>query len=256
MIDAATTGEEFPRGLTERERSWIGWVLPENRPAYRELQHLIFSGIVIGEGRRGKGEIILGIESDLPDFSAPLAPVFAYGVIETDAGAISITVREELDSQISVEIIPQRTEEVPVQMKEVRRWSYSEWLPGNPCPQCNGAVREVIMRTSGGRRFDLAICSVDKRLWISDEATGVNRLIPVTNYYNELMLHKNIRDPKIALDSNRFFRELSLYTDEELTYAFTTYNKLRMKVRVDAQVIPVKSRKSGMANIFSNMLRK
>ena len=52
------------------------------------------------------------------------------------------------------------------------------------------------------------------------------------------MLHKNIRDPKIALDSKRLFSELSSYTDDDLTYAFLTYNRLRTKVHMEGTVEP------------------
>ena len=94
------------------------------------------------------------------------------------------------------------------------------------------------MHTQAGELLVLVLCPRDKRLWVYDAASKVNRLIPVTNYYNELMLHKNIRDPKVAFDSNRLFTELASYSDEDLTYAFLTYNKLKTKVHVEGIVEP------------------
>ena len=83
----------------------------------------------------------------------------------------------------------------------------------------------------------------------------MNRQIPVTNYYNELMLHKNIRDPKIALDSNRLFSELAEYSDADLTYAFFTYNTLRTKVHaggaIQADVIGKRTFSDRLKGIFS-----
>jgi hypothetical protein len=67
---------------------------------------------------------------------------------------------------------------------------------------------------------------------VYEDSNQVIRLIPTTNYYNELMLHKNIRDPKRAFDSRRLFTELDTFTDGDLTYAFLTYNKLKTKVYV------------------------
>ena len=90
--------------------------------------------------------------------------------------------------------------------------------------------------TAAQEQFDLALCGTDRRLWVYEASTQVNRLIPVTNFYNELMLHKNIRDPKVALDSKRLFAHLSSYTDNDLTYAFLTYNKLKTKVHLTGMI--------------------
>ena len=94
--------------------------------------------------------------------------------------------------------------------------------------------------------LDLALCAYDRRLWVHDSSTGVNRLIPVTNFYNELMLHKNIRDPGIALDSRRLFADLDAYSDSDLTYAFLTYNKIKTKIRVTGTIEPDQKEKHGL----------
>jgi hypothetical protein len=87
---------------------------------------------------------------------------------------------------------------------------------------------------------------------VHDPETQVNHPIPVTNFYNELMLHKNVRDAKVALDSNRLFTELSKYTDADLTYAFLTYNKLKTKVEVrGALVAERKERKTFVKKLRS-----
>ena len=211
---------------------------------------------VIGEGRRGKGEIILGKPGDEVDFSTPLAPVFAYGAIETNFGIISITMREMCDQQISVEIVSSRSDDVLGEFEESRRWTYSTWKPGERCPQCRCALREVSMHAAGEvkEHYVLALCAKDRRLWVYDESDQVNHLIPVTNYYNELMLHKNTRDPKTALDSKRLFTELSSYSDDDLTYAFLTYNKLKTKVHAEGNMVP--DTKSGMVPKLRKLFSK
>lgn len=100
---------------------------------------------------------------------------------------------------------------------------------------------------SAADRLVLALCTVDRRLWVHDSSNGVNRLIPVTNYYNELMLHKNIRDPKIALESRRLFSDLSKYSDADLTYAFFTYNKIKTKVHIEGVLEPGQKESRGLA---------
>ena len=220
--------------MIDRERAWIGWILPADRPGYRIYLDLLEGMLVIGKGRRGDGEIILGHRGGQPDFSSPLAPIFAYGAVDSAGGTISISLREIRDDQISIEIVSHGSDEIPSQLEERRRWTYSTWEPGEPCPQCAGAVREVPMHSTGpdAERMVLALCSSDRRLWVYESSAAVNRLIPVTNFYNELMLHKNIRDPGIALNSRLLFADLPSYSDADLTYAFLTYNRIKTKVQV------------------------
>ncbi|HUN66515.1 MAG TPA: hypothetical protein VMW43_10470 [Bacteroidota bacterium] len=230
----------YPRGLTPREREWIEWILPASRSGYAAYRNRIAGTVVIGEGRRGTGELILGRRGDEPDFSAPLAPVFAYGMIESDTGGVSVTIRQESGGQISVEIAAHAGESVPDELPVRRRWSYSDWLPGGVCPQCRGPLREVPMRPANSpeTEFTLALCPVDGRIWLYERASGINHLIPVTNYYNELMLKKNIRDPIVALSSARLFTDIGGYSDADLTAAFESYNRQRHKVRIDGPLVP------------------
>lgn len=244
--------------LSPRDRSWIEWILPAEKSGYNVYRNLVGSMSVIGEGRRGKGELILGYEGAEADITTPLPPVFAYGAIETSFGTISITLREVNDNQISVEIVSQRSDEIPPEFEEARRWTYSTWSPGATCPQCGSGLREVVMHAAGAdqTQYVLAICEKDRRLWVFDGSTGVNRLIPVTNFYNELMLHKNIRDAKIALDSRRLFTELSAFSDEELTYAFVTYNKLKEKIHIAGDVEAEQRDAKGIVTKFRQLFSK
>ena len=236
----AGTNSVYPRSLTAREKEWLAWILPSSRDGYREYRDVVERMVVLGEGRRGKGNVVLGHSGDVPDIESPLPPVFAYGAIETNLGVISITIRENVEDQIDVEIVSHRTEEIPETFEETRRWTYSAWNPGDVCPQCQKPVREVPMHSTQGKHFVLAICPADKRLWVYSADNQVNRLIPVTNFYNELMLHKNIRDAKIALDSSRLFSDLLSFSDAELTYAFLTYNKFKTKVDVTGTLLSEK----------------
>jgi hypothetical protein len=230
------------------------WILPADRPGYRDVRAALEAMEVIGEGRRGWGEFILGTKGSQPDRDSPLPPVFAYGVIESDFGNISITLRDIQDNQASLEIASHAGERVPPEFEEFRRWTYSTWDPGTPCPQCGNSPREVILRvgSSGDARFVLTICPIDRRIWLYDHASRVNRLIPVTNFYNELMLHKKIRDPRTALDSKLLFRDLQQYTDEDLASAFQTYNKLKSKVSVEGSIVADRTDKEGFLRTILN----
>ena len=245
----------YPRALSPREREWVEWILPVDRPGYGEFREIINSMSIIGEGRRGKGEIVLGKSGDAPDFSEPFGSVFAYGAIETNFGMISITIREMVNDQISLEIVSHRFDEVPKEFEESRRWTYSTWNPGQPCPQCLKPLREVSMHTPAGKHLILAMCTNNKRLWAFDKESRVNRLIPVTNFYNELMLHKNIRDPKVALDGKQLFVDLEEYSDEDLTYAFFTYNKIRTKFHIDDKLEADYKKKQSLLKRLSHTLK-
>jgi hypothetical protein len=65
----------------------------------------------------------------------------------------------------------------------------------------------------------------------------------VTNFYNELMLHRNVRVPAVALESKRLFLDLNDFTDVDLIRAFVTYNKLRTKVTLDRPIVVPQERK-------------
>lgn len=222
----------YPRDVTRLELSLLELLLPEDSPGYRPYRDFLSEAVVIGEGRRGEGEIILGRRGESPDFGSPLGPVFSYGVAETPGDLITITVREMTDRQVSVEIVGRETDAVPEGIFLGRKWTYATWKPGNPCPQCSGAVREVPVGggDAPGGFHTLAVCVADRRVWVFDADREICRPIPLTNYYNELMLLKNIRDPETALDGNRLFEQLGRYSDGELGGAFAAYNRLMTKI--------------------------
>jgi hypothetical protein len=92
--------------------------------------------------------------------------------------------------------------------------------------------------------------------WLYDGMDGVIHQIPLTNFYNELMLHANIRDPKIALNAKRLFTDLRDYTDTDLVRAFASYNKLRTRVALDDGIqIPVGKKRSLWSALRSQFLK-
>lgn len=227
-----TSAAQYPRALTDLERELILRVLPGGSAGYARHREFIAAAAVIGQGRRGEGEIILGDRGDMPDLEAPLPPVFAYGVARSGDEDISVTVREILDGQLSAEIVGRKSDRVAPGSRIDSFWTYSDWRPGNPCPQCGGKPREaVISEDDGGTPGQaLGICRADRRLWIFDGGPMTCRPMPVTNYHNELMLLKHIRDPEIALVSAKLFELLDDYSDGDLVNAFRAYNRISAKI--------------------------
>lgn len=228
----------FPRHLRAKERDLLESVLPPDRPGYRRYRDLLETMQVIGEGRRGTGNLILGRPGDSPDTTSPLPPVVAYGVVETTMERYTITVREYVGDQIDAEIVSAHDEEIPDHFEEKRRWTYATWSPGSVSPATGAPVREVRIDD----RSVLVIAAREKRIWLYDGATGMNHPIPVTNYHNELMLHRQIRDPAIALRAGLLFDQLSSYTDEDLRAAFIAYNAHRRRVDVRQTPTPAAAR--------------
>jgi len=228
----------YPRNLRVKERDLLESVLPPDRPGYRKYRDLLETIHVIGEGRRGAGHLILGHPGDVPDLASPLPPVVAYGIVETTKDRYTITVRELVGAQFDAEIISAHDEEIPDHFEEKRRWTYSTWKPGSVSPATGAPVREVPI----DERSVFVIAAGEKRLWLYDGATGMNHPIPVTNYHNELMLQKQIRDPAIALQSGLLFDQLSSYSDADLRAAFVSYNATRRRVDVQPTPTPPTSR--------------
>src|SRR5512143_1045403 len=228
----------YPRNLRDKERDLLESVLPPDRPGYRRYREALETMQVIGEGRRGPGNLILGMPGGEPDVTSPLPPVVAYGVVEATQDRYTVTVRELTGNQLDVEIVSAHDEEVPDHFEEKRRWTYASWKPGSVSPATGMPVREVPIDD----RSVLVIAPGEKRLWLYDGATGMNHPIPVTNYHNELMLHRQIRDPAIALQSGLLFDQLSSYSDEDLRAAFVSYNAARRRVEVRAAPAAAPSR--------------
>ncbi|MER3524376.1 MAG: hypothetical protein C4326_09985 [Ignavibacteria bacterium] len=231
MITLAMTEQAndiFPRVLREKERELLEFVLPMEAPGYASYRRLLDEMVVLAEGRRGKGNLVLGRPGDRADLSSPLPPVIAYGVVETTRDVFTITVRACVGDQIDVEIVSAHGEEIPDRVEKKRRWTYSSWKPGMPSPASAAPVREVHILPT----LTLVIAHHDRRVWLHDATTRMNHLIPITNFYNELMLHKAVRDPHIALDANRFFNEHRQYTDSDLRAAFIAYNRLKRRVEI------------------------
>jgi hypothetical protein len=247
---AVMTTEVYPRALRPKEENVLEFVLPEDRPGYRNYRNLIRSMVVLSLGRRGRGNFVLGDQRDTADLTSPLPPVIAYGMVETTQDQFSVTVRECIAGQIDVEVVSRRGEELPDHFEEKRRWTYSPWSPGKPSPATNLPVREVAV----GGLVVLAVSREERRLWIYDGRSGMNLLIPVTNYYNELMLQKKIRDPGVALNPNRLYSDLSDFTDAEMREAFIAYNASRRRVDIAVPVADV--RPTGLIALLKRFVRK
>jgi hypothetical protein len=227
----------FPRELDSLERDLLLWVLPKERSGYAEYRTFVEAWPVVAAGRRGEGNYILAEPGWVVDIDSPLPQLLAYGVVEHALGALTISLRERFGRQLEFELEGGSDCIDLAALRQIRRWSFSEWLPSQPCPSCRSRIREVTMATTAGQALVLVLCSKDHRIWVQDGQTGVNALIPVTGFYNELMLQTGIHDPKIALDPKSLFELPGAYSDSDLISAFASYNQLRNKVALAGDLI-------------------
>jgi hypothetical protein len=244
----------IPRELTALERALLLWVLPADRSGYAEYRKLVQEWMVVGRDRRGEqGGYVLAAPGLIPDVESPLPPLFAFGLVKTGTDEITVSVRERLGDQLEFEIVTPTGVELAGGLESYHRWTLSEWLPSLPCPGCRGALREVAMKTETGHELVLAVCAKDHRLWVYDAQSGVNHPIPVTGFYNELVLQQKVRDRRRLPDSKRLFTDLGTCSDAALTGAFSSYNRLRTRVFLgEPLVVPTE----GSLNWFRRATRR
>jgi len=217
----------FPRPASPGEEGWLDLLLPSDRPGYRPLREYLRGLVVIGEGRWGRGDLVFGHEGQEIDHTEGMQPVVSYGEIDAvnDGAGFVITLsvhQPNDDGEVEFQIGTRGAPELPDGFTERSRWSYACWSPGEPCPATRGPVREIPLNP--GADLLLVISPAKHVLWLHDVREGTSTLIPVTNFHNELMLLKGVRDPAVAFDHGRLFTATEEFSAGELGQAFVRYN--------------------------------
>ena len=224
-----TGKDKFPRKLSGLERELLFSVLPEYKPGYKLYRDKIENLFITGFGRFENGNLVLGEKNTKPDISFPSTPVFAAGTVMFSECVADINIHEEIENEIECDITFSKEVNFD-KLHELKRWSYSEWNPGEKAPNDNSEVREISVEKN---KFVLAIADTHKKIWLHNYVTGVNHLIPVSNFYNYLMLIKNIRDAAAVSKPALFFNNHIKYTDTEIVSAFLIYNKYFKKFKIE-----------------------
>lgn len=222
--------EKFPRQLSAIEKNWLFAALPENKLGYKQYRDIIENLLVIGYGRFGEGNFFLGEVGDKIDLEASSSPILAVANITFDVGKVYVTIHEELDGQIEVDIKGTAVDQIPDDLDQAKVWTYSNWIPGEKAPFDRSDVREVHLINN---EIVLVIAPVHKKVWVYNAKSGINHFIPVTNFYNEMMILMNNKDSDTALNPGRLFTNLSEFTDEQLTQGFLVYNKYWQRVELN-----------------------
>jgi hypothetical protein len=221
--------EKYPRALTQRDKEWLFYLLPQDRSGYAVYREKIDSMVVIGEGRFGPGNYVLGQRGDEPDLSYSSLPMFASGQIICKECAIQISIHELYDNKIEISINNISGDEIPDNLTETGRWSYSYWALGKESPFLDDKLREVNLSSQKGRAV-LAISPAGQRIWLYDDNTKLNYIIPVTNFLNELLRGNSEIDRTKGVNIDYIFKNLDLFKDEDVVKAFVQYNKQYKKI--------------------------
>jgi hypothetical protein len=219
--------EVFPRELNRREKCWLFAALPENKLGYRQYREIIENLFVIGYGRFGDGNFILGEKDDKIDLDISSSPILAIANITFDVGKVYVTIHEEFEGQIEVDIKVTAGENIPDDLTQAKVWTYSNWVPGDKAPFDKSDVREIKLVKN---EIILVIAPVHKKVWVYNAQSGINHFVPVTNYYNEMMILLNVKDSEKALNPGRLFSNLDEFTDEQLIQGFLVYNKYWQRI--------------------------
>jgi hypothetical protein len=200
----------YPRALTSNEKDCLYYVLPDMGTGYRTYREKVGSMVVIGEGRFGEGNYVLGYEGDEPDLSYSSLPIFACGQIEFEGAKVQISVHELYDNKIEFSINNIIGGTIPEGAKEIRRWSYSYWKPGSHSPFNNDKLREVEVFDEIGE-IVLVLSPAGRTIWLYEKASGVNWIIPVTNFLNDMMkMFKDDDFRKALVQYNKHWRRVDL----------------------------------------------
>ncbi len=222
--------EKFPRQLSAREKKWLFAALPENKLGYKQYRDIIENLLVIGYGRFGEGNFFLGEVGDKIDLEVSSSPILAIANITFDVGKVYVTIHEELDGQIEIDIKGTAVDQIPDDLDQAKVWTYSNWIPGEKAPFDRSDVREVHLINN---EIVLVIAPVHKKVWVYNAKSGINHFVPVTNYYNEMMILMNNKDSDTALNPGRLFTNLAEFTNEQLAQGFLVYNKYWQRVELN-----------------------
>ena len=247
-------GREFPRELTDLERKLIFGILPEHSRGYSEYRAKIDLMKVVGLGKRGAGHLVLSENEVGDDLLDHVAPVFAVGGARQGRAEISIVMHELEQNSISVELMMVSGEYASLKAGELTMWAVSDWLPQGNCPKCGCTVREVVLPLMGERQAVIAMCPGHRSIWVYDSSDGVNRIVPLSGFMNELNAQKALRSGKREHRSpSETFAELSGYPDNEIVLAFTLYNKFRRKLDVADSESPPLRKSSVIRSLYDRM---
>lgn len=240
--------------MTDTEEYLLYSLLPDSKTGYKSFKQKLSGKVVVGHGRFGGSNLVLGNKNDKPDLDIPSTQIFAFGHYFSNDINFNVVIHEEDEEMIEVDLGEYNLHPNEIEIENINFWTYSTWIPGESAPGDSSAVREVPFAEGN---YCFVIAPGHKRIWLNEKSTGINYIIPITNYFNELMLVKGIKDPKIALNVNRFFDTHKDYSDNDIILGFLSYNRYLKRINIDNDLFgePNRSQKKSFFSIFKKRRR-
>lgn len=210
--------EQYPRRLTETEMKYLRYILPEDILVYDNYYKQLSGLWVIGHGRFGHENLVIGEEKTLNTHHSGLGSIFAAGVYMENGTRTELLLHAMVEGQAEFDIMTQKAEEGDA------AYTLSRWKPGKKLPGSREGVREITL-TKGKL---LLACDREKRqFWIHEYEREFNRIIPATNLLNEIRF---VAGMKGDLKPKEIFALIDGVSDEMIIKAFIKYNKLFKKI--------------------------
>lgn len=241
--------ENIPRKLNDGELQLIFKLLPSKKEKYAAYRNYIIELYLIGVTRFGDGNYILAAKNDSVDVTSPASNIFANGIVETNRSKYDISIHEIFENQIELDFISRDGNFVNDNEQIISTFTYSNWEPGDKSPITNESVKEIHLIKN---EIIIAISESEKKIWVHEKESGYNSLIPLTNFYNEIIRVKGERNPDVALNQQLFFERPELFSDEEIAQGFLLYNKFMKKINLDYSIF----RKDNNKNKKQPLLKK
>ena len=231
---------KFPRELSSIEKFCLLSILPAAKPGYNFYRRLIDNYMVIGSGRFEGNNFDLGKKNDKPDLTIASSPVFAIGSVKINDEIIDVIIHENEEDKIEFDLSGdlENILNINEEIKNVK--TLSKWNPGEKEPYNNTVVREYNIKDD---KYILCIAQGIKKIWHHKKDSGVNHIIPLTNFFNELMRIKNVRNANTPLNPSYFFPNLDEFSEQEIINAFIMYNKYMNKFKLPFRKMNVEKQK-------------
>jgi hypothetical protein len=219
------------RELNEKEIFLLEAILPSRRKGYAEFRKRMEHLSVIRTREEDENSLLLGKDALASADFVEITPLFALGMVAYEGKEYYVSIHEPTEDEI-VEV------EINLENDSSKRgngviWSYSDWRPGFKAPGDNSKVREVHLIKN---KIVIAIAPQQKRIWVYDSDSGINRLVPVSSFYNEIMRVKEAVNSKAKISPELLFEKLEEFSDEEIGKGFLLYNEYWKKIDLPYEI--------------------
>lgn len=242
--------KEFPQKLSQVEQNLLLLLLPEDKPGYARYRKFINDYFIIGEGRFGEGNYILGKVDDEIDLEISSSAILTSGIIETDKATFEISINEIQDNKIEFSISPYPDENEIYKVEKVV--TLSNWIPGKKSPDGN----KVKLFPIDGLNYILVIAPSDHKIWLYEKSSGINYPIPISNFYNELLRLKRETRNEAYKSPNKLFDEIETFKESEIILAFLLYCKYKRRFNFDYLIDKFLTEPKKKKSLFSFLRRK